>query len=492
MSTSRASAAAAAALLGLASALLVPAHLPDAGAQEFGGGVDKEGSWYSGEGLKRGDYFYYVICHVDHNDCADFEMELWVEGDVRTGTETKWLVQAVVYDGGRVYKGNMELGKIAPEPTGGTPNIASHRGVFKTSLVWLSSFATAHHGAGQEGPKEFSRPSWGKIANIGGEQVRPLELDTVSTRAGEFDAVVISWKTGGAISKIWVVDGFPFPVKASTWTHVSEGVPPQEYRFELLDYEEGVSEDPFLDIEDTSEEREVLGCQKNYDLVKVRKATANHDYLVDLKYGPENPASGCDMELIINFHNKFDETEFLHQLQYDILVLDGDGRQVRSVAGEDARRFLFSSSGQVRTFVTVEEDPGTAHYALVIYGVSPEHIVPSSAPDSLLFDVEVAPGAAPAPAPAGPEPIPGWIKTAAGYWVDGATSDAEFVSAIEYLIGRGLIAVPAGDGQGGGGGISIPGWVKTTTGFWADGLTADSEFVSALQYLIRAGVMSVG
>jgi len=30
------------------------------------------------------------------------------------------------------------------------------------------------------------------------------------------------------------VDDFPFPVKAETLTHVSEGIPPPEYIFELL------------------------------------------------------------------------------------------------------------------------------------------------------------------------------------------------------------------------------------------------------------------
>ena len=47
----------------------------------------------------------------------------------------------------------------------------------------------------------------------------------------------MSWKTGGAVSKVWIADDFPFPIKAKTYTHVAEGIPPPEYDFELLIYE---------------------------------------------------------------------------------------------------------------------------------------------------------------------------------------------------------------------------------------------------------------
>ena len=34
-------------------------------------------------------------------------------------------------------------------------------------------------------------------------------------------------------------------IKADTYAHVSSGVPPQEYRFELLDFQDNVSKNPF-------------------------------------------------------------------------------------------------------------------------------------------------------------------------------------------------------------------------------------------------------
>lgn len=459
-------------------------------AQDFGGGVNKEGSWYLGEGLKKGDYFYYSVCHVDYKECTEFEMEIWIEGDLQVGSESKWLAQTVVYDGSKLLKGTMELGKVTPEPTGGSINISQHRAAFKSSVVWLSAFATSYGGQGGEGPKEFKAPSWGKIGNIGGEQVKPLALETITTSAGTFETVKIGWKTGGKASNIWIVDGFPFPVKASTFTHVSEGIPPQEYRFTLLDYKENVMSNPFTNLKDSETDKKESGCTTNYDFVKVHKPTKSFSYIISLKYGPEFPKVGCDMEWIINFHSKYDETEFLNQVQYDILVQDSTGKVIRSLAGDDAKQFLFSASGQVRTFIPVEENPGTQRYTIIIYGLSPKHIVPNVAPDTLDIDIKIAAsdGSLVTTPPPVTAKVPSWIKTTAGFWIDGASSDNEFVSAIQYLIKEGIIVVPP-TSSGSSSGTDVPAWIKTTTGYWVDGVSSDNEFVSAIQFLIKEGII---
>ncbi len=468
-------------------------------AQDFGGGVDKDGSWYAGEGLKHGDYFYYEMCHESHNDCIDFEMELWVRGDVQVGTETKWLVGTVVYDGNKIVKGNMTLGKVASEPSGHTTGLTQYAAAFKSSVVWLSAFASSYDGGGDKGPKKFRDISWGKIANIGGEQVKPLALESITVPAGTFDAVVIGWKTGGQLSQIWVVDDFPFPVKASTWVHTSEGIPPQEYRFELKDYKENVQKDPFSDV--VGKDRiKPEGCPENYDLVKVRKSTKNFDYLIDLKYGPENPKQGCDIQWIINFHKKTDETEFLSQVQYDILVVDDDLNLIRSIAQDNGRKSFYSGSGQVRTFTPVDEPVGTAHYVVWIYGLSPKHIVPSTTPDYLLVEIEIEPepggdaarstGEDPAIDTGRTAGIPEWIKTVAGYWTGGQSSDGEFIGAIEFLIRAGIITVSA-ESSGASTGADVPAWVKTTTGYWTGGQSSDDEFIGAIEYLIGQGIIGI-
>ena len=42
--------------------------------------------------------------------------------------------------------------------------------------------------------------------------------------------------------------------------------------------------------------------------------------------------------------------------------------------------------------------------------------------------------------------IPDWIKNTAGFWVDGAISDQEFVAALQFLINDGIITVPDSTG----------------------------------------------
>ena len=95
-----------------------------------------------------------------------------------------------------------------------------------------------------------------------------------------------------------------------------------------------------------------------------------------------------------------------------------------------------------------------------------------------------------AAAPAAAESIPEWVKNSAGWWADGVTSDAEFVGAIQYLIGVGIISVEQPD-QVENAGEGIPEWVKNSAGWWADGVTSDAEFVGAIQYLIGVGIISV-
>ena len=62
------------------------------------GGVNVDGSWYVGEGLKVGDYFSFNICHVDYFECSAFDMAMWVQEEVRVGTQDKFRIQVLVYD----------------------------------------------------------------------------------------------------------------------------------------------------------------------------------------------------------------------------------------------------------------------------------------------------------------------------------------------------------------------------------------------------------
>jgi len=419
--------------------------VPLASAQFQSGGVDKEGTWYVGEGLKQGDYFRYSMCHVDYKECATFELDFWIKGDKQVGSETKWLAEAVVYDGNKIIKGELELGKIAPEPTGGSMELGVYRGAFKSSIAWLSAFATSDDSSGGKGPKAFSAKSWGKIGNIGGEQVIPTAIETLTVKAGTWETVRVQWKTGGYSSKVWIVDDFPFPIKAQTLTHVSEGIPPNEYVFELLEYQENVEQSPFGGIISTDVKAAQMGCETNYErTVSIKKPTKNFSYQIHAFYGPENIVQGCSMQWLIEFISKYDDTEYLNQVQYDLLLVDENLKPIRSMAQEEGRQFLYSPSGQALIDLIVDAEPGIARYVVWIYGLAPEGLVPSTADDYLVIEVPISardgsPVVTPPTKPT--QSIPAWIKNNAGWWADGSIDDSSFVQGIQFLIKEGILKI---------------------------------------------------
>jgi len=209
----------------------------------------EERTWYLGEGLKQGDYFSYKLCHADYNDCSEFQMDLWIEGDAQRGSETHWLTQTVVYDDNKIVKGVMHLGKVAPEPVLFDDDLFDYAITFKTSIVWLSAFATAPLDEMQSigGPINLDDSIW-KMRFVHPTPLNVTGPETITVPGGTFETYLINWKVVDAENKIWVVDDFPFPIKASAWTHVTEGIPPQEFKFELLDYKENVIVDPFVPI----------------------------------------------------------------------------------------------------------------------------------------------------------------------------------------------------------------------------------------------------
>ena len=466
--------------------LLFATYSADAFAQFQQGGVDKEGAWYVGEGLEQGDYFHYTMCHVDYKECKDFEFEFWISGDVAVGTETQLLAEVLVSDGNKVFAGNMTLGKLIPEPTGGSPELSTYWNAFGSSVTWLSAYATASE------PKAFSDISWGKVGNIGGEQILPTAIEDVTVPAGTWETVQVSWKTGGYVSKVWVVDDFPFPIKAATLVHTSEGIPGPEYEFTLRKYTQGVQENPFEGIVSTRSDPLPSWCDDDVErTVVVKKATVNHHYQIHVSYGPEDPEEGCEMEWLIKFIKKEDDTEFLSQVQFDFIVLDDSQKPIRSVAQDEGEQFLYAPQGQYLLDVIVKEDPGTVNYAVFMYGQAPDWVVPEGPQDFLIIPLTIFPGDDPEPDTAVAPTIPSWVKLNAGLWADGTLDDGTFVQSIQFLIGEGIIQIPStdqGDADGAGG---IPSWVKLNAGLWADGTLDDGTFVQSIQFLIGEGIIIV-
>ena len=97
--------------------------------------------WFVGTNLKQGDFFSYNLCHIDYKDCKEFQMDIWINGTIQHGSETKWLAKVVVYDGNVTKTGYMHLGMVSAEPIWSDDNIEIYVSAFKSSVTWLSAFA---------------------------------------------------------------------------------------------------------------------------------------------------------------------------------------------------------------------------------------------------------------------------------------------------------------------------------------------------------------
>jgi len=429
---------------------------------------------------------------------------MWIEKEVTSGPEDVLRVQVLVEDGNKVLKGHMDVGKVTPEYIGGTvsDNILKYASVYKNSISWLSSFATAEIDQPGKGPKAFSKVSWGKIANIGGEQVSPIGMETITVPAGEYDTVLVGWKAGGITSHINVVDEFPFPVKAKTWVQVTEGNPPREYEFSLHEYKENVSSNPFAGFIDTEVAKKGAGCITNYEPVKIYENTNTNSMVADIIYGPEKPRIGCEIEWTINFKKAFSTDLWENQVHYDILkvnVIDGQTIPIASLADDEGHDKLFSASGQVHTYWLMQGDPGLQKFAVIVHGTGPVYSVPDATKFGyVIFDIDLQSKQSVSgsletltPTPAESETsIPSWIKNNAGWWADGMIDDGSFVSGIQWLISNGVMNIPPTE-QGTGSDDVIPSWIKNNAEWWADGVIPDDAFVSGLQWLISNGIMKI-
>ncbi len=467
------------------------------GAQTFGG-VDVDGTWYLGEGLKEGDYFEYSLCEMSLNDCSSITLKMWIKGEITNVSETLWDTKVVILDGDKVIKGSMGLGQTVPEPIIFDDDVFDYTSAFKSSLAWLSAFAIGNEDNRIHGPQEFRSATWGKIGPIGGgsdAQLVPNRAETITTPAGTVDTVVVGWYSGND-NEIWLVDNFPFPVKALTYAGITEDNAPIMYEFTLLNYKENIINDPFKDVDETIQKEELLNCPtKFYDYTSERVSTNTYSMMIQYNYSPQIPIEGCNIDWKINFISKYNDVEILDQIHYDILVVDEEGNKLRSYAQDIGQDSLFNEFGRVHHLIPIEEKAGLARYSIFVHGTGPEQEKPdasmsgfaiveieideNSLLEKLNDDVDLT------------SKIPEWIKNNADWWSDGQIDDKTFVQGIQFLIKEKIMNVPATTPDASADSNEIPEWIKNNAGWWADGQITDDDFVKGIQYLVEQGIIQV-
>jgi predicted secreted protein with PEFG-CTERM motif len=190
--------------------------------------------WYPGEGVKQGMYVKYRIEDYDTNERQPYVLTLYFQQQDQDGN---WIVPAYVEANGRVLQGTLKLSQgMSPLAGGEVPQeMSPFIGGYQNSLLWLDAASSIFE------PLSLTAGSWGKIASIGGQEVKPAGSEQVQFAGAQSlcgapscDATRISWRKG-VDSNVWVVNEFPFPVKAQTYADVTTPPQPIQYAFELLE-----------------------------------------------------------------------------------------------------------------------------------------------------------------------------------------------------------------------------------------------------------------
>jgi hypothetical protein len=259
-------------------------------------------NWYVGEGVKDNTYVAYRIQDYDTNNGAPYTMTIYFEKQDKDGD---WIAPAFVVDEGNVINGTLNLSSLDMSVLGkGTQipdEMVPYVNGYKDSLQWLSAYVPK---PGQS----LSSASWGKIAAIGGSEIKPSGAEKITVKAGTFDTVKIAYHKS-VDNTIWVADGFPFPIKAQTYADVTTGQPPIQYAFELLATGTGRPSEPVSTIQ--------------IPQPPLEQRTARGTYFIDLNWTPAEIKAGTDVTFDVSF---FDNTHTpVQDVDYNFRVTDSKG-----------------------------------------------------------------------------------------------------------------------------------------------------------------------
>ena len=289
--------------------------------------------WYPGEGVKQGMYVKYNIQDFDTNQKQPFVMTLYFQQQDQDGN---WIVPTFVEANGRVLQGTLKLSETMSPLLGGEvpQEMREFVGGYQNSLLWLDASTTKTE------PLSLTAGSWGKIASIGGSEVKPSGTQQVQFAGAQnlcgapsCDATLITWRKG-VDSKVWVVNEFPFPVKAETYADVTTPPQPIQYKFELLETGQGQPPAPTG-----------TGEASGPPLVR----TTTDGSRIRLTWDPVNIQPNSTVNFGLEFRDARNST--LNNVAYDFTVKDANGQIIQEFndqqaqSGTASHQVTFNSTG---------------------------------------------------------------------------------------------------------------------------------------------------
>jgi hypothetical protein len=284
--------------------------------------------WYPGEGIKQGMYVKYSIQDFDTNEKQPYMMTLYFQQQNEDGS---WIVPAYVEANGRVLQGTLKLSETMSPLLGGEvpQEMREFISGYQNSLLWLDASTTKTE------PLSLTAGSWGKTASIGGGEVKPAGTEKVQFAGAQgvcgatsCDATRVTWHKG-VDSNVWVVNEFPFPVKAETYADVTNPPAPIQYKFELLETGSGQPPAPAG-----------AGGASGPPLVR----TTTDGSRIILTWNPVNIQPNSTVNFGLEFRDARNST--LNNVAYDLTVKDANGQIIQ--AFNDQQTQNGSATQQVR------------------------------------------------------------------------------------------------------------------------------------------------
>jgi hypothetical protein len=287
-------------------------------------------------------YVTYRIQEIDTNNGDPFEMTIYFQEQDAGGI---WTAPTYVVANGAVHQGTLRLGSDLAALSGGSqvPDaMQEFIGAYGFSLQWLAGFTE------QSNPKSLSAGSWGRIANIGGSEIKPLRTEETAVPAGVYDTTVVGW-VKGIESRIWIQDGFPYPVKAETYVDITTGNQPIFFAFSLLDVGTGQPTPPEENIEAPQP--------------PLQRDTGRGTYNIAISWEPATIEPDSTVTFVVDFTDAAGAP--IERVNYDFTVTDSSGGVVyekrSSNTGEGSsglETVQFGDGGQVSVKVKINSASG--------------------------------------------------------------------------------------------------------------------------------------
>ncbi len=300
-------------------------------------------NWYPGEGVKQNMFVKYRIQDHETNDGRPFEMMLYFQEQDQKGD---WIVPTFVVDQGKVIQGTLKFAEnmysIAPG-IDVPAELVKYDSAYRNSLFWIDAFTT------KEKPKSLTAISWGPTASIGGSPITPSGKETITVPAGTYETTLVMWHKG-VDNKVWILNEFPFPIKAETYADVTSGRPPLQFSYELLETGTGKPEAP------PSEDR--------IPTPPLSKVTYRGTYTIGIDWEPASMQTGSDVIFSVKLQDANQHP--LERANYDFAIKSANGTVVQefknqnadSTSGTGTHKVHFYTSGPMTVMVTINSVSG--------------------------------------------------------------------------------------------------------------------------------------